>query len=150
MEPSRRNQWQPVANRLSAETAKSSAIRCRGLPLVAATQNGKEGVGGSSPPEGSRKALQNGAFSFSHSGAFPSWDVDVKWKTQLSEDLSQALPTPERAFENPVLRSRERECARKCQVLRTRRPTGLDGVTLTSTAFGVKPRSASSPVSASP
>ena len=35
MEPSRRNQWQPVANRLSAETARPSEIRCPRLPLVA-------------------------------------------------------------------------------------------------------------------
>ncbi len=36
MEPSRRNQWQSVANRASANGAQMSQIRCRGLRLVAA------------------------------------------------------------------------------------------------------------------
>jgi hypothetical protein len=39
MEPSRRNQWQPVASAGAAKTAETSEI-------------GKEGVDGSSPSEG--------------------------------------------------------------------------------------------------
>jgi hypothetical protein len=44
MEPSGRNQWQPVANARSLKSAETS-------------QNGKEGVSGSSPEEGSEKLL---------------------------------------------------------------------------------------------
>jgi hypothetical protein len=35
MEPSGRNQWQPVANATAAKTPKSSQIRCHGLRPVA-------------------------------------------------------------------------------------------------------------------
>ncbi len=51
MEPSGRNQWQPVANRKTPETAESSQNRCHRL-------HGKEGVDGSSPSEGFTKFLQ--------------------------------------------------------------------------------------------
>jgi hypothetical protein len=56
MEPSGRNQWQPVANATAAKTpnqAKSVAMGCDPLPL---NLDGKEGVDGSSPSEGSAKA----------------------------------------------------------------------------------------------
>ena len=36
MEPSGRNQWQPVANEQAPKTAKTSQNRCRGLRPVAA------------------------------------------------------------------------------------------------------------------
>jgi hypothetical protein len=64
MEPSGRNQWQPVANATAAKTpnqAKSVAMGCDPLPL---NLDGKEGVDGSSPSEGSAKAPHTGAFGF--------------------------------------------------------------------------------------
>ena len=67
MEPSRRNQWQAPANRPSAETAETSQICCRGLDWLPRASNGKEGVDGSSPSEGSIKAPQIGAFSLGES-----------------------------------------------------------------------------------
>jgi hypothetical protein len=51
MEPSGRNQWQPVADEVTAKTAQTAENRCRGLRPVAA-EDGKEGVDGSSPSEG--------------------------------------------------------------------------------------------------
>jgi hypothetical protein len=53
MEPSRRNQWQPVANAPSLKPqkqAKTVAVGCDRLPP---NRDGKEGVDGSSPSEGS-------------------------------------------------------------------------------------------------
>ena len=50
MEPSRRNQWQSVANRRTAtarEYAKSVAVGCQQLPRP---QNGKQGVCRGLPP----------------------------------------------------------------------------------------------------
>ncbi len=52
MELSGRNPWQPVANRKHAKPQKQAKNRCRGLRPVAGG-NGKEGVDGSSPSEGS-------------------------------------------------------------------------------------------------
>jgi hypothetical protein len=52
MEPSGRNQWQPVANAPSLKAqkqAKTVAVGCDQLPFGA---HGKEGVDGSSPSEG--------------------------------------------------------------------------------------------------
>jgi hypothetical protein len=61
MEPSGRKQWQPVADAPAAkpqEQAKSVAVGCEPLPL---NLDGKEGVGGSSPPEGGdTNSLQTG------------------------------------------------------------------------------------------
>jgi hypothetical protein len=56
MEPSGRNRWQPMANARVAERAQIGAKRCRGL------RNGKEGVDGSSPSEGSAKFPQISSF----------------------------------------------------------------------------------------
>jgi hypothetical protein len=44
LEPSGRNQWQPVANGPSLKTAEISQNRCRRLRPVAADLDGKEGV----------------------------------------------------------------------------------------------------------
>ena len=55
MEPSGRNQWQPVADAPAAkpqEQAKSVAAGCEPLPL---NLDGKEGVDGPSPSEGLRR-----------------------------------------------------------------------------------------------
>jgi hypothetical protein len=52
MEPSGRNQWQPVANaeaRKRLKQAKTVAVGCDQLPW---DLDGKEGVDGSSPSEG--------------------------------------------------------------------------------------------------
>jgi hypothetical protein len=60
MEPSGRNQWQPVANRKTPERrnqAKTVTTGCDQLPW---DLDGKEGVDGSSPSEGFSKALQIG------------------------------------------------------------------------------------------
>jgi hypothetical protein len=57
MEPSGRNPWQSLANGTASKTAQRSetiAVGCYRLPE---TFHGKEGVGGSSPPEGFAKAL---------------------------------------------------------------------------------------------
>src|SRR5512132_1081209 len=53
MEPSGRNQWQPVANAPASQAAKTSQTRWPRLPPVACELHGKEGVDGSSPSEGS-------------------------------------------------------------------------------------------------
>jgi hypothetical protein len=58
--------------------------------------HGKEGVDGSSPPEGSAQALQNGAFRFARACTFSSVRVDM--------ELLMELSAPERALE----RGRER------------------------------------------
>jgi hypothetical protein len=58
MEPSGRNQWQPVANvgaRKRQKQAKTVATGCHQLPIGA---HGKEGVDGSSPSEGFTKGQQ--------------------------------------------------------------------------------------------
>jgi len=60
MEPSGRNQWQPVANvqaPKTAETSQTVATGCDHLPFGA---HGKEGVDGSSPSEGFTKGPANG------------------------------------------------------------------------------------------
>ena len=64
MEPSGRNGWQQVANRTAPKRlkqAKTVAVDCDRLPR---SQNGKEGVDGSSPSEGFAKAPEIGAFAF--------------------------------------------------------------------------------------
>jgi hypothetical protein len=63
MEPSRRNQWQPPANRPDAETAETSQICCPGLRLVAAAANGKEGSTVRVRQRASTKCLQIGISS---------------------------------------------------------------------------------------
>jgi hypothetical protein len=62
MEPRGCNRWQSVANRMGSRTAKTSQNRCRGLQPVAESSAWKEGVSGSSPEEGLKKAPQIGAF----------------------------------------------------------------------------------------
>jgi hypothetical protein len=62
MEPSGRNQWQPVTNRNAAKRpkqAKTVATGCDWLPIGA---YGKEGVDGSSPSEGLPKVPANPHF----------------------------------------------------------------------------------------
>src|SRR5688572_18404616 len=54
------NRWQMGLPRKRLEQAKTVAMGCDQLP---GPQNGKEGVDGSSPSEGSAKAPQNGASS---------------------------------------------------------------------------------------
>jgi hypothetical protein len=53
------NQWQIALPRKAPKQAKSVAVRCEWLPRAS---NGKEGVDGSSPSEGSAKAPQTGLF----------------------------------------------------------------------------------------
>jgi hypothetical protein len=55
MEQSGRNQWQSVANGNAPKSAKSGKNRCRGCDLLPIGAHGKEGVDGSSPPEGSAR-----------------------------------------------------------------------------------------------
>ncbi len=62
MEPSGRNQWQPVANAQAPKRlkqAKTVATGCDQLPIGA---HGKEGVDGSSPSEGFEKPPQTAPF----------------------------------------------------------------------------------------
>ena len=64
MEPSGRNQWQPVANARDVKTAPTSqsvATGCDQLPIAA---HGKEGVDGSSPSEGSYESPATRGVSF--------------------------------------------------------------------------------------
>ena len=58
----RGNQWQMARPRRPLEQAKTVAVGCDRLPE---SFHGKEGVDDSSPSEGSAKAPQVGAFSFS-------------------------------------------------------------------------------------
>ena len=71
MEPSGRNRWQPVTNGMRSKTAQTERSATGRDPRQRfgsdATQHGKEGVNGSSPLEGSIKALLGGAFFFVHS-----------------------------------------------------------------------------------
>jgi hypothetical protein len=57
MEPSGRNRRQRVANGASRESGWTRRKPFDGLRLVAAGSDGKEGVDGSSPSEGSQKFL---------------------------------------------------------------------------------------------
>ncbi len=62
MEPSGRNQWQPVANATGPENGENKP---KPLPWVATRSvvaHGKEGVDGSSPSEGSAKTPHVGTF----------------------------------------------------------------------------------------
>ena len=65
MEPRGFNQWQSTANRLSAEAAKTSQIRC----------DDKEGVDGSSPSEGFRFLPAQVLVPFSGSATNSRFDV---------------------------------------------------------------------------
>ena len=53
------NRWQMVGPRKRRKQAKTVATGCDQLPIGS---HGKEGVGGSSPPEGSAKVPQSGFF----------------------------------------------------------------------------------------
>jgi hypothetical protein len=89
MEPSGRNQWQPVANRKTPETAESSQNRCHRLRPVA---DGKEGVDGSSPSEGLHEVPANGTFVLPESrtrGHIP----DTSAVRATHRDVSRRLPT---------------------------------------------------------
>jgi hypothetical protein len=55
------NPWQIERPENRPKQAKTVAIGCDQLPPG---PHGKEGVGGSSPPEGSAKVPQSGTFSF--------------------------------------------------------------------------------------
>src|SRR5665647_3130496 len=55
MEPSGRNRSQPVANVMTPKTAQISRFATGGNPRQRFRSDGKEGVDGSSPSEGSRK-----------------------------------------------------------------------------------------------
>ena len=52
MEPRGCNRWQPVANPMALKVAETSENRCRGCNRLRSAAHGKEGVYGSSPPEG--------------------------------------------------------------------------------------------------
>jgi hypothetical protein len=65
MEPRGCNRWQPIANPRALRTAEISQNLAVGCDRLPAEVHGKEGVDGSSPPEGSAKAP--------HVGAFPCW-----------------------------------------------------------------------------
>jgi hypothetical protein len=69
MEPSGRNQWQPVANRSAAETAKKGQSVAPGCDWLPRPSNGKEGVSGSSPEEGLPKAPANAGLLLSRFAA---------------------------------------------------------------------------------
>jgi hypothetical protein len=58
MEPGGRTRWQTVASATVAQDRKSPADSRTRLPPVAAKSDGKEGVDGSSPSEGSGKYPQ--------------------------------------------------------------------------------------------
>ena len=90
MEPSRRNQWQSAANRPAAETAETSQICCRRWRLVAAGVNGKEGVDGSSPSEGSAELAANRLVSLAVSTTIQRRDVH-QTSTRRLRDHSLAL-----------------------------------------------------------
>ena len=64
MEQSGRKIAQPRAERVYAKSARLLANACLWLQPSLPTRDGKEGVDGSSPSEGSAKAPHVGAFSF--------------------------------------------------------------------------------------
>jgi hypothetical protein len=57
MEPSGRNQWQPVANGTASKPRKYAKTVATGCDRLPRDCHGKEGVDGSSPSEGSQKFL---------------------------------------------------------------------------------------------
>jgi hypothetical protein len=71
MEPSRCSYWQLAANRPPVETAETSQICCRGCDWLPRSLNGKEGVDGSSPSEGSSKKKIPGNRGFLLSNTAP-------------------------------------------------------------------------------
>jgi hypothetical protein len=92
MEPSGRNQWQPVANRKTRKRrnqAKTVATGCDQLPW---DLDGKEGVDGSSPSEGLHEVPANGTFVLPESrtrGHIP----DTSAVRATHRDVSRRLPT---------------------------------------------------------
>ena len=64
MEPRGCNWWQSVANQMGAEAAQQAKSVAAGCHRMPEKFHGKEGVDGSSPSEGSAKALQVRAFAF--------------------------------------------------------------------------------------
>jgi hypothetical protein len=64
MEPSGRNQWQPLAKAPVRKAAQTSQFAAVGNPRQRPRPHGKEGVDGSSPSEGSAKAPHVGAFAY--------------------------------------------------------------------------------------
>jgi hypothetical protein len=87
MEPSGRNRWQPVANGTPPKTAQIGR---------SATGDGKEGVDGSSPSEGSAKAPHVGAFVFTSTCRFSRvrWVWSRLWSFRVGEGLGRARPMP--------------------------------------------------------
>jgi hypothetical protein len=101
MEPSGRNQWQPVANarpRKSPETGKSVAIGCDQLPL----NHGKEGVDGSSPSEGFLKIPAEGLVTLAIQTTFRSGDeLQPSSLTTSSHAASRDIAAHSRRPESP-------------------------------------------------
>jgi hypothetical protein len=79
MEPRGCSRWQPVADRIgteAAKTAKTVAVGCDQLPE---SFQGKKGVGDSSPPEGSAKSPAN-------------WTVAAPWRTARRSAAGELPP----------------------------------------------------------
>jgi hypothetical protein len=100
MEPSGRNQWQPVANARSLKRQKQAetvAVGCDQLPFAA---HGKEGVDGSSPSEG-LKVLQTGTCCclFRHDAGGAVWRGSARWRFAGTSRLRSANRRPRGTFE---------------------------------------------------
>jgi hypothetical protein len=92
MEPSGRNELQPVAKGRPAKRLKEAetvATGCDQLPIGA---HGKEGVDGSSPSEGSAKAPESGALSFTStcSPSILQWVWSRLWSSQVQNAVRAA------------------------------------------------------------
>ena len=64
MEPSGRNRWQPLANDTNLKTPETGETVAVGGDRLPRKSDGKEGVDGSSPSEGSAKVPEIGGLPF--------------------------------------------------------------------------------------
>ena len=85
----RRNRWQPVANGKAPQTAKTSQNRCRALHPLPLNLDGKEGVDGSSPSEGSRgcRMVPSDLRAVALRRRVGSADMETGWKRAESSAL---------------------------------------------------------------
>jgi hypothetical protein len=96
MEPSGRNQWQPVANAVTPKPFKQANPQPVATHGNRSGAHGKEGVDGSSPSEGSAKAPHFGAFSFSSTCS----SSNVRWVRSSFMELSSRRPRRKAIWES--------------------------------------------------
>jgi hypothetical protein len=96
MEPSGRNQWQPVANGRASKTAQTSRSATGGNPRQ--RFHGKEGVNGSSPLEGFSEAPAQQLLSLSPRKTFRSGGVHETSTAPNVSELAMLKPPSRSGF----------------------------------------------------